>query len=99
MRPVKVTSKSLYETSAVSLFAHLLTPALLAACMSRMQSCSFSILIFEQKRDCLQSKGRVGGGWDPGVAESMEHAHKMLQFVCWNLIENFYVRNTGNATR
>ena len=31
MRPVKVASKSLYETSAVSLFAHLPTPTLLAA--------------------------------------------------------------------
>ena len=31
MRPVKVASKSLYETSAVSLFARLPTPTLLAA--------------------------------------------------------------------
>ena len=27
-----------------------------------------------------------GGGWYLGVAESMEHALKMLQFENWNLI-------------
>ena len=36
--------------------------------------------------------GRGGGGQ---VAQSMRHAHKMLQFENWNLIEN---NGTGNTT-
>ena len=31
--------------------------------------------------------GRGGGGWDLGVAGSMGHAPKMLQFENWNQIE------------
>ena len=51
MRPVKVASKSLYETSAVSLFARLRTPALLAARgiaahTSRSQTRSHAYLFF-----------------------------------------------------
>ena len=45
------TSQSLYETIAVSLFARLPPRALLATC-----SATFPPRIFEQKRDCSQSK-------------------------------------------
>ena len=40
----------------------------------------------------------MGGGWCLGVAESMGHALKMLQFENWNLIENCYTINTSNVT-
>ena len=35
--------------------------------------------------------------WYLGVAESMGHAPKMWQCENWNLTENVYTRNTGNA--
>ena len=37
--------------------------------------------------------------WYLGAAESMGHTPKLWQFVNWNLIENCYTRNTGNATK
>ena len=57
MLPVKVASKLLYETSVVSLFVHLPTPALLAAALSRSQSCSHACFptVFEEERGCSQS--------------------------------------------
>jgi hypothetical protein len=39
------------------------------------------------------------GDWYYGVAESVGHAHKMLQFENWSLIENCYTRNTSNAIK
>ena len=50
---------SLYETSAVSLFAHLPTPMLLVTLtvtLVRLLVLRSSPHIFEEKRDCLQSK-------------------------------------------
>ena len=54
-------SQSLYETIVVSLFARLPSRALLAALLLARDSCSasFSPRIFEQKRDCSQSKGQL----------------------------------------
>ena len=51
-------SQSLYETIAVSLFARLPPRGLLAALPLARDSCSatFSSRIFEQKRDCSQSR-------------------------------------------
>ena len=34
-----------------------------------------------------------------GVAESMGHVPKMLQFENWNRTENRYTRNTSNAAK
>ena len=50
---------SLYETSAVSLFAHLPTPMFLVTLtvtLVRLLVLRSSPQIFEEKRDCLQSK-------------------------------------------
>ena len=66
MLPVEVTSKSLYETSAVSLFTHLPTPTLLAACgiaalksrsQSRLHVYLFCVLSlgFSRKRETTRS--------------------------------------------
>ena len=42
--------------------------------------------------------GGGGRGWYLGVAESLGHAYKKLQFVNWKLIQTYYTRNTSNAT-
>ena len=65
-------SQSLYETIAVSLFAHLLPHTLLAASplVRGLCSATFAPRIFEQRRDCSQSNvslvctriGVVGAG-------------------------------------
>ena len=57
----KIDLRESLSSSSFSLFTCLPTAALLAASplaahLSCMQSCSFSVRIFEQKRDCLQSR-------------------------------------------
>ena len=70
MLPVKVASKSLYETSAVSLFARLPTPTLLVAhsiathtsrSQSRPHAYLFCVLSngFSRKRETARSLGEA----------------------------------------
>ena len=63
MLPVKVATKSLYETSAVSVFTHLSMPTLLAAAPSLSQSRSHACFAFfpqfSRKRETAHSNNTL----------------------------------------
>jgi len=40
-----------------------------------------------------------GGSWYLGVPELKGHAPRMWQFDNWNLIENYYTRNTSTTKK
>ena len=83
MRPVKVASKLLYETSAVSLFARLPdahTTSGSRHCRSHIMlmvtlACSF-VLLFEEEKDCSQSNSRVDPDYFDNVMTTFTVSHR-----------------------
>ena len=69
MLPVKVASKSLYETSAVSLFAHPATPVLLAACSNNV-----TVAVTLARSFCIFS---------PQFLRKRETAYSLASTVAW----------------